>query len=71
MLGVVAPMLMLRFTESFTMRKDIGPLMVCTSNMLGNNLRPWLTFVMVTVMLGAALSLSFLAPAYQLEAGDG
>jgi hypothetical protein len=70
-LGVVAPMLMLRFTESFTMRKDIGPLMVCTSNMLGNNLRPWLTFVMVTVMLGAALSLSFLAPAYQLEAGDG
>ena len=68
---MVAPMLMLRFTESFTMRKDIGPLMVCTSNMLRNNLRPWFTFVIVFVMIGAALSLSFLAPAYQLEAGDG
>ena len=53
------------------MMKDIGPLMVCTGKMLENDLMPWLAFVMVTVISGAAFSLSFLAPAYQLEAGDG
>ena len=70
-LGVVAPLLMLRFTEFLTMRDDIGVLMVCTKRMLLKDLMPWLTFVMVAVMFGSALSLSFLAPAYQLEAGNG
>ena len=70
-LGVVAPMLMLRFTEFLTMRADIGVLMVCTTRMLWTDLMPWLTFVMVAVMFGSSLSLSFLAPAYQLEAGNG
>jgi len=65
-LGVVAPMLMLRFTEFLTMRADIGVLMVCTTRMLWTDLMPWLTFVMVAVMFGSSLSLSFLAPAYQL-----
>ena len=70
-LGVVAPLLMLRFTEFLTMRADIGVLMVCTKRMLVTDLMPWLTFVMVAVMVGSSLSLSFLAPAYQLEAGNG
>ena len=70
-LGVVAPLLMLRFTEFLTMRADIGVLMVCTTRMLWTDLMPWVTFVMVAVMFGSSLSLSFLAPAYQLEAGNG
>ena len=70
-LGVVAPLLMLRFSEFLTMRDDIGVLMVCTKRMLLKDLMPWLTFVMVAVMFGSALSLSFLAPTYQLEAGNG
>ena len=59
-LGVVAPLLMLRFSAFLTMRDDIGVLMVCTKRMLLKDLMPWLTFVMVAVMFGSALSLSFL-----------
>ena len=70
-LGMVAPLLMLRFTEFLTMRANIGVLMVCTMRMLWMDLVPWLTFVMVAVMVGSSLSISFLAPAYQLEAGNG
>ena len=52
------------------MMKNIGPLIVCTINMVQDDLMHWISFA-ITVMLGAAFSLSFLAPAYQLEAGDG
>ena len=70
-LGATAPLLILRFTDFLTLIPSIGVLMVCTKRMLSMDLMPWLTFVLVAVMFGSSLSLSILAPAYQLEAGNG
>ena len=55
----------LRLFEFFSMRKDVGVLLVCLKMML-RDLIPW-SVVMIITSLGFAVTLSTLAPSHVLR----